>query len=155
MMQIIVTGASGLLGREIMKILSRDCNVEGWAFRRTEKLKRVNLLAYQEVEEAFYQFSPDILIHSAAERKPDVMDKQPEKAWELNVGVTKHLAQLSQSSGSHFIFISTDYIFDETSPPYKEESVPGALNLYGKSKAKAEEIIQENCSRYAITEPIP
>ena len=149
-MKIIVTGASGLLGREIMRALAPEHNVEGWAFSRAEKLKKVNLLDSREVEKTFHHFKPDILIHAAAERRPNVMEKKPDESWSLNVGVTEHLAQVSESSGTGLFFISTDYVFNGTRPPYKEEASVDPLNFYGHSKAKAEQIIQKTCPQHCI-----
>lgn len=149
-MRAIVTGASGLLGRELMRILSSDFIVEGWAYRRAENLKRINLFEVEKVEEAFRQFNPDIIIHAAAERRPDNMERYPEQSWELNVGVTERIARLSHSLATKFIFISTDYIFDGTAPSYSEESALNPLNSYGKSKAEAENLIQKTFSQYCI-----
>ncbi len=150
-MKILITGASGLLGRELFKIISKDHEVEGWAFSRSKIFKKVDLLKFDDVKEAFTHFSPDILIHSAAERRPDIMNKAPDKAWAMNVDVTLKLTELCNSGNTHMIFISTDYIFDGTAPPYNEDAEPSPINLYGKSKAESEKIIKNTCKSWCIT----
>ncbi len=154
-MKIILTGASGLLGREVMHLLSADFTVEGWAFSRAAGLKQINLLEQEHVEEEYYRFQPDIVVHSAAERRPDKMENYPEQSWELNVGVTERIARLCHISAARLIFISTDYVFDGTSPPYSEDSEVNPLNFYGKSKAEAEKVIQKICPEsYILRVPI-
>ncbi len=149
-MKILITGASGLLGRELVNTISKDYDVEGWAFSRPDNLKRVNLFDFDNVKKTFSNFSPDILIHSAAERRPDVMNSNPDEAWKMNVDVTLNLAPLCNSHKTHMIFISTDYVFNGTAPPYKEDSETSAVNLYGKSKAESEKLVINTCRSFCI-----
>ena len=69
----IVTGASGLLGREIVKCLKREgWEVLGLAYSRLKGgLVKVNLKNPSEIQEVVRNFKPDVLVHSAAERRPD------------------------------------------------------------------------------------
>ena len=149
-MRVVVTGASGLLGREIVNILSRSHTVSGWAHRRAEDFHAVNLLDPVAAEQAFKAFRPEVLVHAAAQRRPDSMQANPEESWALNVSVPRDLSLLCASAGTSFYFISTDYVFDGVAPPYAEEAAPHPLNLYGKSKAAAEEHIRTNCQGYCI-----
>ncbi len=148
--KIIVTGASGLLGREVMSRLAGTFQVEGWGFTRTAGLTRIDLLDQAAVEEAFRRFSPRAVVHCAAERRPDVMEQNPEQSTRLNVGATKQLAGLCADSGAVLVFISTDYVFDGTSPPYGEEARPNPLNLYGRSKVEGEEVVRTHAPQHCI-----
>ena len=132
-MKTIITGASGLLGRELVKVISTEHETAGWGFSRPDNLIKVDLLKLNEVKKAFLEFSPDVFIHSAAERRPDIMKNNPDKAWKFNVDTVSNLAELCNQNNTHLIFISTDYVFDGTSPPYTEDAETSPLNLYGKS----------------------
>ena len=71
-----------------------------------------------DVTRALESVSPDVVIHAAAERHPDVIEKDPEGAHDLNVGATQHLADECARLGAKLIYISTDYVFDGKNPPY-------------------------------------
>src|SRR6056300_875715 len=93
--KVLVTGASGLLGRAIMKAFANDSNwkVLGLAHSRVSgNLKKVDLLNFEETRQVVEDFKPDLLIHSAAERRPDVVTQNPDATQNLNVGTTEFLA---------------------------------------------------------------
>lgn len=138
------------MGREVMSVLVPRYAVEGWAYSRSENLEKVNLLDDKEVAAAFHRFEPDIIVHVAAERWPDAMERNREQAWALNVDVTENLARLAHSEGVLFFFISTDYVFDGLSPPYSEQDAPNPLNFYAESKVEAEKRIGKLGSRSCI-----
>ena len=81
---------------------------------------------------------PGIIIHSAAEMRPDVSQKDPAATLALNVGVPRHLAQLSRQTGAWMIYLSTNYVFDGKNPPYHSADRRNTLNLYGQSKLEGE-----------------
>lgn len=60
------------------------------------------------------EFKPDVIVHSAAERRPDVAEKNPDQARHLNAAVPAHLAKLAAEKGFRLVYISTDYVFDGT-----------------------------------------
>ena len=62
---------------------------------------------------------PDVLVHAAAQRFPDKMQKDPEQARKLNVSASQTLAEALKDIGSKMLYISTDYVFDGKNPPYK------------------------------------
>uniref|UniRef100_A0A452QLY6 Methionine adenosyltransferase 2 subunit beta n=1 Tax=Ursus americanus TaxID=9643 RepID=A0A452QLY6_URSAM len=88
--------------------------------------------------------SPHVVVHCAAERRPDVVENQPDAASQLNVDASGNLAKEAASIGAFLIYISSDYVFDGTNPPYREEDVPSPLNLYGKTKLEGEKAVLEN-----------
>ncbi|CAG8769145.1 4470_t:CDS:2, partial [Acaulospora morrowiae] len=94
------------------------------------------------------------IVHTAAERRPDVVEKNREVAFELNVNVPEHLATLSKIHNFSLIYISTDYVFDGKNPPYGVDDKPNPLNSYGETKYRGELAVQ-NVSPKAIILRVP
>jgi len=106
--------------------------------RSTGELRKLDLLDQSAVESLFKDFKPEWVIHCAAERRPDVAEKDPEGAKKLNASVPAHLAQLSKALKFTLVYISTDYVFDGTSPPYTPQAATNPVNLYGQTKRDGE-----------------
>jgi S-adenosylmethionine synthetase len=138
---VLITGASGLLGRSIYSLFSSNPNytVVGLSFSRTSgNLVKCDLLDPNQLSSIFTTHNPDLVIHAAAERRPDVCSNSQDEATRLNVDVTSQIASLSKQFNAKLICISTDYVFDGTSPPYEVDSTPNPLNFYGESKRAGE-----------------
>ncbi|KAH9504003.1 Methionine adenosyltransferase 2 subunit beta [Bulinus truncatus] len=147
--KIIITGASGLLGRECFKVFVND---EEWvtlglAYSRTSNyLKKVDLTDFEQVAATVKEFKPDVILHAAAERRPDIVETEENKTKLINVEATRNLCKLANEVGAYVLFISTDYVFDGHSPPYKITDKPNPLNKYGFSKAEGEKVVMESAS---------
>ena len=141
--KVLITGASGLLGRELLQ----HFKVKGWEYlglaytRAREGLVKVDLCQRNEVENVLDDFKPHVVVHAAAERRPDVVSKQTEQAQALNVGATEILTQLCQERGTFLIYISTDYVFDGKHPPYTPSASTNPLNTYGITKRDGEMVV--------------
>ena len=143
-MKTLVTGASGLLGRSLMACLADfPGELIGTAHSRiTAPLQKLDLTDEEAVRQAFATWSPDLVIHSAAERRPDVVDGDAARAEHLNVGATALLAELAAARDARFIYLSTDYVFDGKSPPYAVDAKPAPLNAYGRMKLAGEDAVR-------------
>ncbi|KAI9458656.1 NAD-P-binding protein [Lactarius psammicola] len=150
-MKVIVTGASGVLGTAVFDAFASTQTaagdtddrhtVIGLAHSRPggeRNLHKLNLLNSDAISTFFRDAKPNWVIHCAAERKPDVAEKDPEGTRKLNVDVPAHLATLAKELGFTLIFISTDYVFDGTSPPYAPSAQTNPVNLYGITKRDGE-----------------
>jgi len=139
-MRIIITGASGVLGTQVYEAFTqRNHDVLGLAHTRaSQNLKQLDLMNELETEKAFETFRPDWVVHCAAERRPDVAEKDPEYTRKLNADLPERLAQLSKSLKFTLIYISTDYVFDGTSPPYTPSARTNPVQLYGQTKRDGE-----------------
>lgn len=154
--RVVVTGASGLLGREVFKhFKDGGWNATGLAYSRAEAgLQRVDLRNKTEVELALNDYSPSVVVHCAAERRPDVVDSQKEAVLALNVTATDLLAKLCDERGIFLLYISTDYVFDGTKPPYKPDDTPNPLNAYGLTKYEGEKVVLKVPRNVALRVPI-
>lgn len=150
--KVIVTGASGLLGREIYRVLKGEgWDVLGLSFSRTRgELRAVDLREKDEVESVLGEHRPALVVHAAAERRPDVVQNDLESARALNVSATEQLAQLCQQQGCFLVYISSDYVFDGKNAPYAPDASPNPLNAYGQSKLDGEKVVVETCKDSAI-----
>ncbi|MBI9107344.1 MAG: SDR family oxidoreductase [Spirochaetales bacterium] len=153
-MKILLTGASGLLGRAVYKSLSESAagfELAGTFFSRSsDNLIKLNLTDSSAVIKAVSDLSPDLIIHCAAERRPDVVKKNPADAEKLNVSAVSTLAEAAEARGAAILYLSTDYVFDGTNPPYGTEDEPNPLNTYGRMKLEGEIICLTTCSRQII-----
>lgn len=144
-MKTLLTGASGLLGRALTKQLSRRSDVEltATAFSRARPPMVVaDITKPEEVEALFARARPDIVIHAAAERRPDVVDASPAQARTLNVAATETIARACAKYNAFLIYISTDYVYDGTNPPYFPDSPLNPLNEYGTLKLEGEHAVR-------------
>lgn len=143
----LITGASGLLGRIVKRAFtsqSQNWEVLGTAFTRVkEDLIALDLTKENEVFKAVQNFKPHVIIHCAAERRPDVVEKQVEATHQLNVGATSTLCKAAAENNCWLLYISTDYVFDGTKPPYQVDDEPNPLNAYGTSKLQGEEVVKK------------
>jgi dTDP-4-dehydrorhamnose reductase len=139
-MKIVVTGASGLLGRAICQELKNQRHqVLGLAFNRAgQGLIKVDLTNPTEIVNFLVAERPDLIIHAAAERRPDVCKYNPKATELLNAQATGWLAELSNQFKFKLIYISSDYVFDGTKAPYLTTDTPNPVNLYGRSKLAGE-----------------
>lgn len=151
--KIWITGATGLLGRALMAEFAEAYEGEfvGTGYSRADdNIRKLDLRDSEAVEAFFETERPQYVVHSAAERRPDVSEKDPDGTWSLNVDSTRHLAELCNKHGAWLLYLSTDYVFDGTSPPYQPGDTPNPLNLYGKSKLAGEEALREVFNDYGI-----
>ncbi len=156
-MKVLITGATGLLGRELFKEFSLDgrFDITGLGFSRAEPpIQKLDLLNASEVKEFVEKAQPDVIIHSAAERKPDISEKDPEATEALNVKATRTLLEAAQSVGAYIFYFSTDYVFDGTQPPYSIDAEPNPLNFYGKSKLEGEKVVLEDSQSIVLRVPV-
>ncbi|KAG3265334.1 methionine adenosyltransferase 2 subunit beta isoform X2 [Ictidomys tridecemlineatus] len=93
--RVLITGATGLLGRAVYKEFHQNnWHAVGCGFRRARpKFEQVNLLDTNAVHHIIHEFQPHVIVHCAAERRPDVVENQPDAASQLNVDASGNLAK--------------------------------------------------------------
>ncbi len=131
-----------MLGRAIFARLSHSFECIGTAFSRVSgDLKKLDLRCSEDVKEFLSNWKPDIVVHSAAERRPDEVQKNPDGAYKLNVEVTDTLATVCAELKCFLLYISTDYVFDGDNAPYEVDALPCPINQYGELKLAGENVL--------------
>ena len=96
------------------------------------------------------QENPDVIIHTAAMTQVDDCETDREACILNNVTAVQYLVNACTKSQSQLIHISTDFIFDGSEGPLKEDAKPSPVNFYGESKLAAEKIIQSSNINWCI-----
>jgi len=135
----IITGAAGLIGQYLVKTASRWA--PGWDVQGLSRAE-LELTETLKVEARIHALKPDLLIHCAALSRTKACEQDPDQAHRINVEVTAHLARLSQ--GIPFIFMSSGEVFDGKTGWYGETDEPSPINIYGKTKLEAEQVVLLN-----------
>lgn len=160
-MKILITGANGLLGQHLLSILQHsdhDVVATGKGdFRIPIKLS--NRLQYFSLditnENDWHLLATkidrlDAVIHCAALTQVDFCEQHQQETDQVNVLGTELAARFSQSFAAHFIFISTDFVFDGTTGMYTETDPVNAVNYYGTSKIKGERLASNYPGNWSI-----
>ena len=138
---LLVVGAKGMLGRDLMGILHSSFSndeIIGWDIEEMDIQKEDESVAKIE------KLGPEIVIHIAAYTDVDGCELDKEKAFAVNAEGTKHVALAASKCRAKMVYLSTDYVFDgEKGEPYLESDSPRPLNVYGHSKLKGEQYVQE------------
>jgi dTDP-4-dehydrorhamnose reductase len=104
-----------------------------------------------QTEKEIRLLRPEVVINAAAFTDVDGCESQRERAFLVNADGAGHVARGCRSAGVRLIHLSTDYVFDGNSRvPYSEKSSPCPLNVYGESKFKGEQAIQETGGNHLI-----
>jgi dTDP-4-dehydrorhamnose reductase len=134
--KVLVTGAGGQLGLDLMEVFGRDDHhrVTGAAHGLLDVGDR------EAVLQAVTGLSPDLVVNAAAWTAVDACESDPDRAWRVNALGPRHLAEAAALVGAHVVHVSTDYIFDGTAvTPYTEWDRPNPQSIYGRSKLAGEQ----------------
>jgi dTDP-4-dehydrorhamnose reductase len=144
-MRVTVFGASGLLGQELVK----ELNGEHEQLTALSS-KDADLRDQPRVREVIRDSRPDWIILAAAFADVDGCESNRDRAFAVNCEGAINVALAAREAGSRLLFLSTDYVFDGSKgSPYEVRDARKPINIYGESKARAEErlvdILPEVC----------
>lgn len=142
---ILVTGSSGQLGSELIRVLSREYRIT------PASSTDVDITDFESTRQFVQKYRPDTIIHTAAFTDVDGCEDQPDKAFRVNSLGTRNIAIAAKDVEAKLFYISTDYVFDglkET--PYREYDRSNPINVYGQSKLLGEQFVKEQMSRFFI-----
>ena len=162
-MKILITGANGLLGQKLVKLLLPKKEVKLIATARGEsRLSSYGEVAYEslditnreEVLNVVEKHQPDAIINTAAMTNVDQCETEKEGCDALNIDAVRYLNEAAEKVGAFFLHLSTDFIFSGEEGPYDEDGVPAPVNYYGESKRLGEEVVFKSKTKWAIARTV-
>lgn len=150
--RILVTGAGGLLGFRVVRLLENQCHLYLHFHRVPEGGLPPDSMAgdlgeHDMVERLALTFEPQYIINCAALADVDACERDTDLSHRANVQLPANL--IDAFPDAQIIHISTDYVFNGDHPG-KPEEMPAPINVYGKHKAAGEEIIRKASPRHLI-----
>ncbi len=143
-MRVLVTGASGQLGCDVVRAFARD---EVVALPRSE----LDVTKESAVVAAVRDVLPDVVVHCAAFTKVDACETDPETAMAVNAAGAWWVARACDLAGAAMVYLSSDYVFDGTAGrPYDEFDAVNPLSVYGRSKEAGERLVRQTLPAHHI-----
>ena len=137
--KILITGASGMLGRVLCRRFSSENEVVGVSKTGRDKTVACDISVEKEIASLFQTAKPDLVLNAAAYSDVDGCERDPELAYTSNALAVKYLAALCGTRGVPMVHVSTDYVFDgRKHVPYVESDATDPVNIYGLSKLGGE-----------------
>jgi dTDP-4-dehydrorhamnose reductase len=153
-LKLLITGASGLVGARLSEAASHVGHevIETYDQHEIDKSNafRVDIKNRKAMERIMKKTSPDATIHLASITDVDLCEREPELANSVNANATRILAEECLNTGSHFVYVSTDYVFDGRQGNYTEQDQPNPINTYGLSKLRGEEATHEASATFCV-----
>lgn len=146
-MVVLVTGANGQLGQSLKFIAGKYPEID-FVFCDS---KTVDITQKEGINLVFNKVKPDFCINTAAYTAVDKAEREPEKAFEINVIGVKNLAEVCRDFKTKLIHVSTDFVFDGAKKtPYTEDDCTNPKSVYGQTKLDGEKVVQAILKDYFI-----
>ena len=145
-MNILITGATGQLGRAMVKASQGSDNK--YIFCDRQNLDITDEVA---VESSVQAQGIDVIVNCASYTAVDKAEDEQDAANLVNNKAVAAMAEIARKHDAVLIHISTDYVFDgKACTAYTEDAPTAPLNVYGRTKADAERAIVESGCRHII-----
>jgi len=173
MKKVLIIGAKGMLGQELVDIFKSDSDykVTAWDFDKIDITNEI------EVKEKITKLAPSIILNAAAYNAVDACEKDKSefaKAKNLNGKAPGYLAKVAKKLDATLVHYSSDYVFSgmpEIAEPagcggscsscnlhegfvpqlgFEEDAITEPVQNYGKTKLMGEEAVQKNGEKYYI-----
>lgn len=146
---IVVTGASGLLGANLVLTLL-DAGEKVAAVCRSNRFEPPGVQAVAadlanecEVRRCFESRPVSWVVHCAAATSVDLCERNPDEAWHQNVHMSRCVAQAVWTSGARMVYISSDSVYDGNHGLHTETEIPAPCNVYARTKLEGETVVQD------------
>ncbi|KAA0548351.1 dTDP-4-dehydrorhamnose reductase [Bacillus sp. BGMRC 2118] len=145
-MIVLVTGAKGQLGQDVVKLLqSQQHEVHGL------DRSQLDISNEAQVKDVVATIKPDAIIHCAAYTNVDAAEEDVDTAYKINALGTKYLAQAASNIGAKMVNVSTDYVFDgSATKPYEVDHETSPLGVYGETKLAGENFLIHHLEKHFI-----
>jgi dTDP-4-dehydrorhamnose reductase len=128
---ILVVGAKGMLGRDLMEILTGDV--------RGVDIDEIDITSLESTRRVLLTLKPSVIVNAAAYTDVDGCESNKELAMQVNGEGVAHLALAALEIGAKLVQVSTDYVFDGSKgSPWLEDDPTAPLSSYGESKLAGE-----------------
>jgi dTDP-4-dehydrorhamnose reductase len=158
MPKVLITGSNGLLGQKLVSLLASTTGYEVVATGRGENRNpkgnyqyvTMDITSSRDVQQVVSNHKPDFVVNTAAMTHVDQCQLNQEDCWKQNVTAVEYLVRACDTSRAFLLHLSTDFIFDGASGPYREDDQPNPLSYYAESKLASEEILKKSSIKWAI-----
>lgn len=145
-MKVLVTGVKGQLGYDVVKELEKRGH-QPIGVDRDE----MDLMDNDAIRTFIMELKPEAIIHCAAYTAVDKAEEEVETCYQINAESVRVISECAKELDVKLIYISTDYVFDGTKEgEYVETDTPNPINVYGASKLKGEQYVQDLLEKYYI-----
>ena len=136
-MRVLVTGAGGQLGRDVVEAFSLAGDDVAACDHAT-----LDVADRDRVLQVVGATAPDAVVHAGAWTDVDGCEGDADRAYSVNAMGTRHVAEAARLVGARVCYVSTDYVFDGTAArPYTEWDETNPLSVYGRSKLAGEAVL--------------
>ena len=150
---LLVTGAAGMLGRDLMRV-ARRVGMDAAGLARAE----LDITDAAAIEAALARLRPRAIVNCAAWADVDGAEQHAQQARAVNAGGAANLARAAATAGAPLVHISTDYVFDGNAPrdeagaprPYFESDPTAPRSVYGQTKLAGEQAVLAASPRHTV-----
>lgn len=148
MARVFIAGSNGLLGQKLALCFQKNFEVHAGDLQPTSyvpssalQYHAFDLTQRRETTRLVSAIKPDVVVNAAAFTEVDGAEDQKELCWKVNVTGIENLVVAARKNQSRLVHVSTDYIFDGSHGPYREDASPNPTGYYAKSKLAGENAI--------------
>ena len=155
--KILITGARGMLGSDLVDCLDNDYAVYGMTRERDVRPRffTCDITNRMDTIRAIERVNPKVVIHAAAWADVDACEINRAAAMRVNFEGTKNVVDGCRHVKGLLIYISSDFVFSgNQKEPYRETSMTHPINVYGESKLLGEFYVRSQSATYWIVRKI-
>lgn len=144
-MRVLITGANGQVGKELLALVPEGFQAVGYGS------EQLDITKHEQVFAVVKDINPALIINAAAYTAVDKAESDTEQAYKVNCDGVRNLALAAAGTGIPVFHISTDYVFaGNKAQPYTEEDLTLPTGVYGASKLAGEQALAAECAQYVI-----